>query len=93
MILSTKSSDTVTSIRSASYGRRRFLSRAGGSAVATTVLTGAGAPFLTRLVTETAEAAESSNPHSRIEQAYEMREKAARYQKGLPIANSSTSRP
>jgi membrane-associated phospholipid phosphatase len=91
MTLRIKSSEPVSSIRSTPSDRRRFLGRA-GRAVVTTALAGTtGRPFLRGIATETAGPAESSNPHSRIEQAYEMREKAALYQRGLPVPNNSSN--
>jgi hypothetical protein len=91
MTLRIKFSDPVSSIRSTPSGRRRFLSRAGRAVVTTALASTTGRPFLRGFATETAEAAGSSNGHSRIEQAYEMREKAARYQEGLPVPNNSTN--
>ena len=86
-----KFSDTIVSKRPSSPGRRRFLSRAGGAAAAAVVASRMGPPSLNLLVAETADAAESSKLHTRIDQAYEMREKAALYQKGLPVPSNSTN--
>lgn len=87
----TNSSDTVVSSRPTSSGRRRFLGRAGGAAVATVVASRIGPPSVNPLGPETANAAETQKPRSRVDQAYEMREKAARYQKGLPVPNNATN--
>ena len=86
-----KFSDTIVSKRPTSLGRRRFLSRAGGAAAAAVVASRIGPPSQNLLVAETADAAESSKLHARIDQAYEMREKTARYEKGLPVPNNSTN--
>ena len=84
-------SDIFVSDRPATSGRRRFLSRAGGAAVATVIASRIGAPSLNSLAAETAGAPESSNPDARIDEAYEMREKAALYQKCLPVPNNLTN--
>lgn len=78
----TNSSDTAVSSRPTSSGRRRFLGRVGGAAVAAVVPSRIAPPSVNLLVPETADAAETQNPRSRVDQAYEMREKAARHQKG-----------
>src|SRR5689334_15933051 len=82
------SSHTTVSNGPTSSGRRRFLGKACGAAVATVV---ASTTDLGPLTTGVVAAAESSNRHSRIEQAYEMREQAARYQEGLPAPSNFTN--
>jgi hypothetical protein len=76
-------SETFKCEHSISSGRRRFLSRAGGAVVGTAVASTVGQPTLTQ--------AESLNPRSRIEEAYEMRVKAALYQKSLPVFEQSSN--
>src|ERR1041385_379197 len=85
------SSDTVVSSRHPSSGRRRFLGQACGAAIATVVASTTDLRTLGPPGTEVAEAAGSPSRHSRIEQAYEMREEAARYQEGLPAPNNFTN--
>jgi hypothetical protein len=88
MTLKTKSSDAVSSILNMS-GRRGFISRVCGAAVTTALVSTTGRSLLMPVVAETTEAAELSNTNSRINQAYKMREKAARYQRDLPVPNNS----
>jgi hypothetical protein len=87
----TNASNTVVSNRPVSSGRRRFLGRACGAAIATVVASKTDPPILKPFATAVAEAGGSPTRHSRIEQAYEMREQAARYQEGLPGPQNFTN--
>lgn len=84
------SSAAVVPSGSISSGRRRFLGRACGAAIATVVASTSDQPILKPFATAVAQAG-SPNRSSRIEQAYEMREQAARYQEGLAAPSHSTN--
>ncbi len=87
MTLRIKSPDPVSSIRSPPSGRRHFLNRAARGLVTTAIVSTTARSVLNGFPTETAEAAGSSNTNSRIDQAFEMREKAALYQRSLAVPN------
>ena len=85
--------DSSTPSRTLSSSRRQFLSRA-GKATATALSVGAvGLPSLSLLGTEIADAAEigPTNGSQRANQAYQIRHKAALFQKGLPAADHPTN--
>jgi hypothetical protein len=87
------SSDTVISSPSISSGRRRFLSRAGGAAVATVVASTVGSPSLSLLGPRLAQAAEpgQANAKQRAKQAYDVRNEAAQRQMKLALPEQLTN--
>ena len=87
----TKTLNTGVSSRSTSSGRRRFLGRACGAAIATVVASTTDQSIVKPSATKVVQAAGSPTRPSRIKQAYEMREQAARYQQSLPAPSISTN--
>jgi len=83
---SESTSDSASSQTSASVSpnRRDFMQRAGGAAVAT-IASASSSPVLAQLANETTPSTQTSKPRSRTEQAYAMREEAARNQRDLPL--------